>query len=167
MVLCFLKSTLPLLIPDRLVNISQQWRSRRGSQEIRWLWISSSRGRRGSSLLYQGLLPLDAPRLSYYLHLRCPAHMSQSQCDRWPCICLVAFRLISLVLCSKPRTWRVKAYRRLLAFRSMMHLSWLPGERSMEQMARYGLFLCGGWILWAAAPSQIMRRRLMTYDCQK
>lgn len=142
-VLCVLNSTLPLFIPDRLVNISQQWRSRRGSREIRWLWISSSRERKGSSLLYRELLPLDAPRFSYHLHLRCLGHMSRSQCDHWPCICLVAFRLTSLVLCSKLRTWRVKACRRLLAFQSMMHLSWLPGERSMEQMARYGLFLCG------------------------
>lgn len=58
-----------------------------------------------------------------------------------PYVFLGAFRLISQVLCSRQRIWRVKVYRRLLVSLSMMHLSWQPGERSMEQMARYGLQL--------------------------
>lgn len=47
-----------------------------------------------------------------------------------------AFRLTSQVLCSRQQIWGVKAYRRWPVCLWMMLLSWLPGERSMEQMAR-------------------------------
>lgn len=48
--------------PLRLVNLSQQWRSRKESLKIRFLWISSSRGRRESCLL--------SPELSHLVVLR-------------------------------------------------------------------------------------------------
>lgn len=57
----------------------------------------------------------------------------------WRCNSLVTFRLTSRVLWSRPASWRAKEYRRSLAFLSMTRLSWLPGEKSTEQMARYGL----------------------------
>lgn len=60
---------------------------------------------------------------------------------------LVAFRLTSQVLCSRHRTWRAKVCRRSLAFPSMMHLSWLPGERSTGQMARYGVYFLVQWAI--------------------
>lgn len=46
----------------------------RGSRGTRWLWISSSRARRGSSLPFLERLPLAAPRLSLHfcsLTMRC------------------------------------------------------------------------------------------------
>lgn len=86
----FLVAYIALLIPNRLVNISPQWRSRRGSQEIRWLWISSSRGRRGSSLPYLELLPLVVPRLSFHFCLPCLVH--SRLCNSWPWIVSFCFQ---------------------------------------------------------------------------
>lgn len=62
--LFFLVHEVAVAISNRLVRHSRLWRSRRESQGTRWLWISSSRGRRGSSLPYLELLPLAAPRLN-------------------------------------------------------------------------------------------------------
>lgn len=64
---------------------------------------------------------------------------------RWWYICLVASRLISQALCSRLVTWRVKVFRRSHVFLSMMRLSWLRGERNMEQMARYS-FVCENFL---------------------
>lgn len=61
-------------IPNRLVNISPRWRSMRANQAIRWQWISSSRGRRESCLLYLELLPPVVPRLRPHCHLLFAVH---------------------------------------------------------------------------------------------
>lgn len=121
----------------RLVNNSQQWRYMRGSQETRWLWISSSRGRKEYSLLYQEHLPLVVPRQVHTINQYSTVY-SCSLCYPLTCISLVLFRLIFQVLCSRQMNCGVKAYRKLPALLSMMHSSWPLGERSMEQKARCG-----------------------------
>ncbi len=64
---CFLYIVFSIL--NRSVRASLQLRSMRGRQKIKCPWISSSRGRRESSLQYQELLPLVVPRSSPCSHL--------------------------------------------------------------------------------------------------
>lgn len=88
----FIVAYIAIVIPNRLVRNSQWWWSRRGSQEMRWRWISSSRGRKGSSLVYLELLPLDVLRLS--LHFLPVASCAQSTLQVLT-FCLSCFFFIS------------------------------------------------------------------------
>lgn len=113
------------------------------------------KGKKGVLFAVPGAFTPGCSKVSPHRSPCLPCVGQNDLCISRPYISLVAFRLTSQALCSRLQTWRLKVSKRLPVCLSMMHLSWLPGERSMEQMVRYGWqLLCDRQVLWQPASTK-------------